>query len=81
MGENLDLKLNPYKVLATSSKHGFVQFVDATPVAEVIDKEGSIIAFLRKQGPCENGPLGISPEIMDNYIKSCGKEMVSCIDS
>ncbi|KAK7077877.1 Phosphatidylinositol 3-kinase catalytic subunit type 3 [Halocaridina rubra] len=33
--ENLDLKLTPYKVLATSSKHGFVQFVESTAVAEV----------------------------------------------
>lgn len=27
--ENLDLKLTPYRVLATSSRHGFVQFVDS----------------------------------------------------
>ena len=27
--ENLDLKLTPYRALALSSKHGFVQFVDA----------------------------------------------------
>ena len=77
MGENLDLKLNPYKVLATSSKHGFVQFIESTPVAEVIDKDGSIIAFLRKHGPAENGPLGVAPEVMDNYIRSCGELLKS----
>ncbi|XP_068908914.1 phosphatidylinositol 3-kinase catalytic subunit type 3 isoform X2 [Tenebrio molitor] len=27
--ENLDLKLTPYKVLATSTRHGFVQFIDS----------------------------------------------------
>ena len=27
--ENLDLKLTPYRALALSSRHGFVQFVDA----------------------------------------------------
>ena len=30
--ENLDLKLTPYRVLATSSKHGFVQFVEVNTV-------------------------------------------------
>jgi len=36
--------LTPYKVLATSGTHGFVQFVESTPVAEVLDKDvdGSI---------------------------------------
>ena len=32
--ENLDLKLTPYRVLATSSKHGFVQFVEVYTVVE-----------------------------------------------
>ncbi|KAJ8985789.1 hypothetical protein NQ317_014443 [Molorchus minor] len=27
--ENLDLKLTPYRVLATSTKHGFVQFIES----------------------------------------------------
>ena len=33
--ESLDLKLTPYKVLATSSKHGFLQFIESSTVAEV----------------------------------------------
>ncbi|CDQ70982.1 unnamed protein product [Oncorhynchus mykiss] len=40
--ENLDLKLTPYKVLATSTKHGFMQFVQSVPVAEVLVTEGNI---------------------------------------
>lgn len=46
--ENLDLKLTPYRVLACSSKHGFVQFIDSQSVAEVIDNESSIQNYLRK---------------------------------
>lgn len=38
--ENLDLKLTPYKVLATSTKHGFVQFIESVTVAEVLKTEG-----------------------------------------
>ncbi|MEJ1286308.1 phosphatidylinositol 3-kinase catalytic subunit type 3 [Cricetulus griseus] len=71
--ENLDLKLTPYKVLATSTKHGFMQFIQSVPVAEVLDTEGSIQNFFRKYAPSETGPNGISAEVMDTYVKSCGK--------
>ena len=53
--ENLDLKLTPYRVLATSSKHGFMQFIDSITVAEVLTSESSIHNFFRKYNPCENG--------------------------
>uniref|UniRef100_A0A7N4NZ83 Phosphatidylinositol 3-kinase catalytic subunit type 3 n=1 Tax=Sarcophilus harrisii TaxID=9305 RepID=A0A7N4NZ83_SARHA len=69
--ENLDLKLTPYKVLATSTKHGFMQFIQSVPVAEVLDTEGSIQNFFRRYAPSENGPNGISAEVMDTYVKSC----------
>ncbi|KAK2567165.1 Phosphatidylinositol 3-kinase catalytic subunit type 3 [Acropora cervicornis] len=76
MKENLDLKLTPYKVLATSGTHGFVQFVESTPVAEVLDKDvdGSIQNYFRRHAPCESAPYGISPEVMDTYVKSCGMD-------
>ncbi|XP_078252184.1 phosphatidylinositol 3-kinase catalytic subunit type 3 [Rhinoraja longicauda] len=69
--ENLDLKLTPYKVLATSTKHGFMQFIQSVPVAEVLATEGSIQNFFRKHAPSDKGPSGISAEVMDTYVKSC----------
>ncbi|XP_034240868.1 phosphatidylinositol 3-kinase catalytic subunit type 3 [Thrips palmi] len=69
--ENLDLKLTPYRVLATSTKHGFVQFIDSLPVAEVLASDGSIQNFFRKHHPMESAPYGIQPEIIDNYVRSC----------
>lgn len=69
--ENLDLKLTPYRVLATSSKHGFMQYIDSITVAEVLATEGSIHNFFRKHHPCETGPYGIASDIMDTYIRSC----------
>lgn len=69
--ENLDLKLSPYKVLATSSKHGFVQYIESFSVAEVI-KNADIQKFFRDAAPCENAPYGIQPDVMDTYVKSCG---------
>lgn len=69
--ENLDLKLTPYKVLATSSKHGFLQYIDSCTVAEVLAREGNILNFFRRHHPCESALYGIAPEVMDTYIKSC----------
>ncbi|XP_041277986.1 phosphatidylinositol 3-kinase catalytic subunit type 3 isoform X2 [Onychostruthus taczanowskii] len=69
--ENLDLKLTPYKVLATSTKHGFMQFIPSVPVAEVLATEETIQNFFRKHAPSETGPHGISAEVMDTYVKSC----------
>ncbi|KAJ8920394.1 hypothetical protein NQ315_005260, partial [Exocentrus adspersus] len=69
--ENLDLKLTPYRVLATSTKHGFVQYIESVTVAEALATEGSIHNYFRKYHPQENGPYGIVPDIMDTYMKSC----------
>lgn len=69
--ENLDLKLTPYSVLATSSKHGFVQFVESTAIADIITNDGTILNFFRKHNPCETGPFKIQQEVLDTYIKSC----------
>ncbi|XP_028406868.1 phosphatidylinositol 3-kinase catalytic subunit type 3-like [Dendronephthya gigantea] len=71
MLENLDLKLTPYNVLATSTNSGCVQFIESCPVAEVLASDGSIQNFFRKYAPCEGAPCGISPEVMDTYVKSC----------
>ena len=71
--ENLDLKLSPYQALATSSKHGFVQFVDAVGIADILKNRtyGSILNFFRNYNPCETGPYGVTADCMDNYVKSC----------
>ena len=72
--ENLDLRLTPYRVLATSSKHGFVQFIESISVAEALAAEGSIQNYFRKHAPAD-AIYGISPEVMDAYVKSCGNLM------
>ncbi|XP_039299622.1 phosphatidylinositol 3-kinase catalytic subunit type 3 isoform X1 [Nilaparvata lugens] len=69
--ENLDLKLTPYRVLATSTKTGFVQFIQSLPITEVLATEHTIQNFFRKHHPSATGPYGITSEIMDTYVKSC----------
>lgn len=69
--ENLDLKLTPYRVLATSTRHGFVQFIESMSLAEIRANEGSIQNFFRRYAPCPDSPHGILPEVMDAYVRSC----------
>jgi len=68
--ENLDLKLTPYRALATSSNHGFVQFVKAKGVRDILEKE-SILEFLQKYNASKSEPNGVTKECMDTYVKSC----------
>jgi phosphatidylinositol 3-kinase len=73
--ENLDLKLTPYKVVATGIKEGFLQFIDALPVSNILanSEYRTIKEYLRKNNPSDSDKHGVLPEAMDNYVRSCGK--------
>ena len=73
--ENLDLKLSPYRILATSASAGAVQFVPSTSLAGAAQKyrgsNNSILAYLKANNPDSNAELGVRKEAMDTYVKSC----------
>lgn len=70
--ENLDLKLTPYRILATSPQAGAVQFIPSTALSAISSKyKGSVLAYLRANNPDASGPLGVRKEAMDTYIRSC----------
>jgi len=70
--ENLDLKLTPYRILATSSTAGAVQFIPSMSLAAASAKyKGSILAYLRANNPDTSADLGVRKETMDTYVKSC----------
>lgn len=70
--ENLDLKLTPYRILATSPQAGAIQFIPSTPISAVSSQyRGSVLAFLRKDNGDPAGPLGVRKDVMDTYIRSC----------
>ena len=70
--ENLDLKLSPYRILATSANAGAVQFVPSMSLAAASAKyKGSILAYLRVNNPDGTADLGVRPSAMDTYLKSC----------
>ncbi|KAJ3267160.1 Phosphatidylinositol (PI) 3-kinase [Chytriomyces hyalinus] len=68
--ENLDLRLTTYKVLATGSDQGMVQFIPSTPLATILSEYGnSLTAYLKQHNLNETG--NIPPAVMDTYIRSC----------
>jgi len=69
--ENLDLRLTPYRILATSSTAGAVQFIPSISLSAASAKYKSILAYLKEHNPDDNEPLGVRKETMDTYIKSC----------
>lgn len=70
--ENLDLKLTPYRILATAATAGAVQFIPSTSLAAATAKyKGSILAYLKANNPDSKADLGVRKEAMDIYVKSC----------
>ncbi|KAI7891262.1 kinase-like domain-containing protein [Mucor mucedo] len=72
--ENLDLKLTPYKVLATGPEHGLMQFVQSSSLAAVLNEhQNNVRSFFKKHHPSSepNNVYGIDPKVMETYTRSC----------
>ncbi|KAJ6257567.1 hypothetical protein Dda_7352 [Drechslerella dactyloides] len=69
--ENLDLKLSPYRILATSPISGMIQFVASKSIAAIAREYKTILEFLKHHHPDPSAREGVKAEVMDNYVKSC----------
>lgn len=73
--ENLDLKLTPYKILATSTSAGLSQFIPSMPLQAIVTKyknKGPVaLTYLKQNNPDDKAPLGIRKEAMDVFVRSC----------
>ncbi|KAI9263703.1 kinase-like domain-containing protein [Sporodiniella umbellata] len=72
--ENLDLKLTPYKVLATGSEHGLMQFVPSASLAAVLSKhQNGLLGYFKLHHPSQAPGhfQGVDPNVMETYIRSC----------
>lgn len=72
--ENLDLKLTPYKVLATGPDHGLVQFIPSYSLAGVLqENQNNVLTFFKKHHPSDEpgNVYGIDPQVMETYTRSC----------
>ncbi|CAG8948971.1 hypothetical protein HYFRA_00002099 [Hymenoscyphus fraxineus] len=71
--ENLDLKLSPYKILATGATAGAAQFVPSSSLQSIVSKfrGNTVLAYLINHNPDAQGPLGVRREVLDTFVKSC----------
>lgn len=73
--ENLDLRLSPYSVLATSTSEGMIQFVPSKSLAAILAEFGSLQNYLRRDHADDGalGSFGIDAGVMDTFVRSCGE--------
>ncbi|KAH3668057.1 hypothetical protein OGAPHI_001811 [Ogataea philodendri] len=71
LNENLDMKLKPYRIMALGCVEGLIQFIPNSSLSSILQKHTSILAYLQIHNPEPNAPLGVRPEVMDNYVRSC----------
>lgn len=70
--ENLDLRLSPYKILATSTTAGASQFVPSVSFQSIASKYNNpALTYLKQHSPDDREPLGIRSETLDTYVRSC----------
>lgn len=70
--ENLDLKLTPYRILATGPRDGALQFILNRTLNNVLaEYSNGILGYLRDHNPDSSNPLGVTEQAMDTYIRSC----------
>nr|AMK48030.1 putative phosphatidylinositol 3- nodule isoform isoform x1 [Lupinus angustifolius] len=69
--ENLDLHLTPYKVLASGQDEGMLEFIPSHSLAQILSENRSIISYLQKFHPDDQGPFGITSTCLETFIKSC----------
>lgn len=69
--ENLDLRLTPYRILATGPKDGSLQFIPNQTLANVLADYHGILPYLREKAPDPSAPLGVRQDVMDTYVRSC----------
>jgi phosphatidylinositol 3-kinase len=71
--ENLDLKLSPYKILATSATAGAVQFVRSVSLQAITSKyKGNpALTYMKINNPDDEAPLGVRKETLETFVKSC----------
>lgn len=71
--ENLDLKLLPYKILATSTTAGASQFIQSQSLSSIVAKfkTNPALAYLKYHNPDDTQSLGVRQEVIDTYVRSC----------
>lgn len=72
--ENLDLKLIPYDVLATSAIEGMIQFIPSSTIRIIVEEYSTVLGYLRAHYPDEGsvGTYGVKKDVIETFVRSCG---------
>lgn len=70
--EALDLRLTPYKVLATSSTDGLIELIPSMALEKILHDSPfrSINKYLAHYHADPAGPFGLRAEVVDTFVKS-----------
>lgn len=74
LDENLDVRITPYHVLATSPQDGLVQFIPSMSVAAVVAKHGDLLGYMRSHYPDQENAatFHVQASVLDTFVRSCG---------
>jgi hypothetical protein len=77
----MDLRLTPYRIIATSQNNGLMEFVPARPLSALRGEYRNDIAFfLRSKNPDPSGPFGIK-RYVSPVPSCCSSSCSSCSSS
>ena len=68
----LDLRLTPYRVLATGLSSGMMELVLRSSAVSAVLKtyRYDVLAFFRAKHPVPGAEFGVDPEVLDTYVRS-----------
>ena len=50
---------------------GLVEFVPSVPLSKILSENRSIQKYLSILQSDPNGPMGLKPDVMENFVRSC----------
>lgn len=68
--ENLDLRLTVYRVLATGTDAGLVEFVPSSTLSSVLADHRSVLRFLARHNPDPAAPYGVRADALEAFVRS-----------
>jgi phosphatidylinositol 3-kinase len=69
--ENLDMRLTPYRVLATGVDSGLVEYVPSATFSAVLAEHRTILRYFAAVAPDPGAPYGVSPPVFESFLRSC----------